>query len=165
MVETSRQKRKLVFLGVGVINTSLDFSFYTLLTSTIFKNGHNIALAGFISGTFALLCAFITHSLITWKDTNISKSTFFKFLAFTGFGMWVVRPLLLSGFIHFNSLYSSIQRIIGHAGLNFSYNFVANTGAFALMLVIVLIYNFLTYDRYVFVESARHTETKNRSAS
>lgn len=161
MAKSGKHRRKVVFLLVGVFNTALDFSFYTFLTSTAFKNGHNIATAGFISGTFALFSAFVTHSFITWRGANITKHTFMKFFLFTGFGMWVIRPLLLAVFIHLTSVYSSVQRLVGNIGLNFSYNFIANSGAFGLMLLIVLIYNFLTYDRYVFSPDESHTAPEN----
>lgn len=143
-------KRPLVFLGVGVFNTLLDFGFYTFLTSTVFKDGQNIGLAGLISGTFALLCAFLTHGFITWRGSHINHKTLLKFFLFTGFGMWIIRPLLLSIFIKFDGLYHWADKLLDSLGLHFSYNFVANTGAFGLMLVIVLTYNYLVYERYVF---------------
>lgn len=158
-------KRPLVFLGVGVINTLLDFGFYTFLTSTVFKDGSSIALAGLLSGSFALVCAFITHGLITWRGTKISYKTLLKFIAFTGFGMWVIRPVLLSLFIHLEGLYNWAQQLISNVGIDFSYNFVANTGAFAFMLVFVLTYNYFVYSRYVFTEKVTHTEPKNHSTS
>jgi len=154
-------KRPLVFLGVGVFNTVLDFSFYTFLTSTTFKNGHHIAIAGFISGSFALVCAFLTHGFITWRGTNITHRTIAKFVAFTGLGMWVIRPVLLSLFIKLHGLYHWTQQLVHHIGINFSYNFVANTGAFAFTLVIVLSYNYYIYSRFVFKGANNHIEPES----
>ena len=154
-----QNKRPLVFLGVGVFNTTLDFGFYTFLTSAVFKNGTDIALAGFISGSFALLCAFLTHGLITWRGSHLDHKTLLRFFLFTGFGMWVIRPVLLSIFINFDGLYRGIQSLLHHLNINISYNFVANTGAFALMLVVVLTYNYLVYERYVF--KTKSTDQEN----
>lgn len=160
------KKRPLVFLGVGTFNTLVDFSFYTFLTSTAFRNGHHIALAGFISGTFALICAFLTHGFVTWRGSHLSRQTLVKFVLFTGFGMWVIRPALLSWFIHWRLLYVSTKNLIDHSGIHLSYNFISNTGSFALMLLIVLTYNYFTYERFVFTRkkpSLSHIEPENRS--
>ncbi|MBC7404832.1 MAG: GtrA family protein [Cytophaga sp.] len=143
-------KRPYIFLGVGVFNTLFDFTFYTFLTSFVFKDNDKIAIAGVISGTAALVCAFITHSLITWRGSHISHRTILKFVAFTGFGMWFIRPLLLAGFIRLNGLYSWVFSISYTLHLPFSRDFIVNTGAFGFMAVILLIYNYLTYNRFVF---------------
>jgi len=147
---TKASRRPLVFLGVGAANTLLDFAFYTILTLTILKGQDSIALAGFVSGTFALLCAFIAHSMITWRGSSIGKGTILRFFLFTGFGMWVIRPLLLSFFIHFTSVYHFAYNLSTSLGLPFSYEFVTNTGAFGFMVVIILSYNYFVYDRFVF---------------
>lgn len=143
-------KRPIVFLGVGVFNTLLDFGFYSLLTLTALKGADQIALAGLVSGTFALLCAFLTHSLITWRGAHIGMRTIVKFIIFTGFGMWVIRPALLALFIKLTGLYTWAHGLSETLHLPFSYDFVAHTGAFGFMVIIVLTYNFLVYDRFVF---------------
>lgn len=162
MQTKENNKRPLVFLGVGVVNTLLDFGFYTILTSLVFKNGEHIALAGFISGTFGLICAFLTHGFITWRGSHLSHKTILKFVLFTGFGMWVIRPLLLSLFIKLTGLYEWVYNVLNNIGLHFSYNFVANTGAFGFMLVIVLVYNYFVYEHFVFTQKATRTEPENR---
>lgn len=149
-----KNKRPFVFLAVGVLNTLLDFSFYTLLTQTIFKEPSQIGLAGIISGTFSLFCAFLTHSFITWRGTNISHRTVLKFVIATGFGMWVIRPLLLKLFISFTGIYSWVHQLSQNIGLNFSQQFIASTGAFGFMIIIVLAYNYIVYDRFVFKKAS-----------
>lgn len=147
-------KRPLVFLGVGILNTLLDFGFYTLLTLVFLRQDNQIALAGIISGTFALLCAFITHSLVTWRGSHISAHTILKFVLFTGFGMWIIRPGLLAVFIKLEGLYLWAYDISQTLRLPFSHDFIANTGAFGFMVIIVLVYNYLVYDRFVFNKKA-----------
>ena len=134
-----------------MLNTLLDFAFYTFLTLIVFKE--NIVVAGFISGTFALLFAFATHSMITWRARSIAFGTILRFFAFTGFGMWIIRPLLLAAFIQLQPLYELATSIASAVNLPFSYDFVASTGAFGFMIIIVLIYNYLTYDRFVFTHT------------
>ena len=158
-------KRPLVFLGVGVFNTLIDFGFYTFLTSVFFKNGKEIALAGLISGTFALICAFITHGFITWRGSHINHKTLLRFFLFTGFGMWVIRPILLSLFIKLHGLYTWVHHLFDKLGIHFSYNFVSNTGAFGFMLLIVLTYNFVVYEKYVFKFKIADTEPESHSES
>ncbi len=146
-----RNKRPYIFLVVGVVNTLLDFTFYTLLSQMIFKD--SIGVAGIVSGTIALFIAFLTHSFITWRGTEISHKTLLRFFVVTGFGMWIIRPLLLSLFITLTSFYYWVHTISFTLGLPFSYDFVAKTGAFGFMVIIVLIYNYFTYDRLVFKNS------------
>lgn len=159
MQPETKPKRPLVFLGVGILNTLLDFAFYTLLTQTIFRGAESIALAGIISGTFALACAFTTHSLITWKGRQKSKGTILRFVLFTGFGMWVIRPILLALFIHLTPIYDLAFSISSALTLPFTYDFIANTGAFGFMAVLILIYNYLVYDRFVFNQKQSTSDT------
>ena len=150
--ETSSQtdKRPFLFLAVGIFNTLFDFSFYTLLIGLFFKGTNQIALAGILSGTAALVCAFLTHSFITWRGSHISHRTVLKFIGYTGFGMWVIRPIALSIFIRFTALYQIAHTISKILHLPFNYNFIANTGAFGFMAVILLLYNYFVYGKYVF---------------
>lgn len=145
-----KHKRPLIFLGVGIINTLLDYLFFMFLTQILLQPPEQIGIAGIISGTFSLVCALLTHSLITWRGARISRKTVFKFIAFTGFGMWVIRPVLLSLFASFGLLHAWVYAAISTANLPFSYDFVVNTTAFGLMVVILLIYNYVVYDRIVF---------------
>lgn len=161
----TRTKRPIIFLAVGVINTLLDFCFYSLITATFLKQASDIALAGVISGTFALLCAFITHATITWRGSHIGHKTLLRFVLFTGFGMWVIRPILLAAFIHINTLYSWAHDTSQDLHLPFSYQFIANTGAFGFMVIVVLLYNYFVYSRYVFqLPAIDRTQSKASSA-
>lgn len=152
----AKNKRPYIFLGVGAINTLVDFCFYTFLMLTFFKNG-SIILAGIISGTFALFFAFLTHSLITWKGSKITYTTLLKFVIFTGFGMWILRPLLLRIFSELSGLYNKIYEISLSIKLPLSYNFIVSTGAFGFMIILILIYNYLAYDRFVFSKKTKQT--------
>ena len=148
-------KRPVIFLAVGIFNTLVDFLFYTFLTQIVLTKPSQIGLAGVISGTFALLCAFATHNYITWRERPADRQTVIRFFAFTGFGMWVLRPILLSIFIKLDGLYSWAQTIAEKLHLPLSDDFIVNTGAFCIMVFIVLIYNFLAYDRLVFKDEEK----------
>jgi putative flippase GtrA len=156
----SSTKKPVIFLGVGLLNTLVDFAFYSLLMVYVFDDS-NIYLAGIVSGTFALLFAFTTHSLITWKGSEKDFATLLRFAAFTGVGMWVIRPILLYMFIDFDMLYSWIFKILKPIGVStLNYEFITSSGAFALMITVLLIYNYLTYDRFVFRKAnfSAHTD-------
>lgn len=161
MQPKTKTKRPLVFIGVGILNTLLDFAFYTLLTQTFFRGAESIAIAGILSGTFALVCAFTTHSLITWKGRQRDKATVLRFVLFTGFGMWVIRPILLALFISLTPLYELALGLSTALSLPFTYEFIANTGAFGFMAILILIYNYWVYDRFVFKPNGQPPETKN----
>jgi len=154
-VSKKKSRRPFTFLGVGIFNTVIDYLFYTFLTQTLLTDPKQIGLAGILSGTFALLCAFTTHALITWRGSRISNKTLAKFFILTGFGMWVMRRLLLSAFISLSALYAWCQQIFQKIGLHFDESFIANTGAFGLMVLVVLVYNYFVYDRFVFKERSK----------
>lgn len=156
-----KRKRPALFLLVGILNTSIDYLFYTFLTQIIFTSGQSLALVGILSGTVALIAAFATHSLITWRGRKITRLTLIKFILFTGFGMWALRPTLLVLFFNLQGLYQWVHSISQTLHLPFSYDFIANTGAFGFMVVVLLIYNYLTYDRFVFNTKVNDIDHKN----
>ena len=151
--------RPFIFLGVGVLNTLLDFIFYILLTQFIFQKNSDIWIVGLLSGTFALLCAYTTHKLITWRDKPATKSTVIRFILATGVGLWVLRPLLLSWFITWEIVYAPIYNLVSAVFTVDSKLFIS-TFAFIPMVLIVMIYNYVVYSRFVFIND--RTEQENR---
>lgn len=109
-----------------------------------------IALAGIISGTIALVIAFLLHSYITWRDRHVTHREIFKFIAITGAGMWILRPILLSVFISFDNLYHWAFIVFNNLHIPLSQSFVSNTGAFCLMILVLLCYNYVAYEYFVF---------------
>lgn len=149
----NKSRRPIIFLAVGIFNTLADFLVFTLITQTIFEQ--NIALAGFLSGTLALLVAYATHSKVTWRERSMSRISILKFFVVTGFGMWVIRPTLLLIFSRMVTAFDFSHKISSSLGLPFNYGFIVNSISFCLMVIVILIYNYLSYDRLVF------NETKN----
>ena len=155
MIQTILNKldKRIRFLLVGGVNTLADFICYSLLNLFI----ENIAVVGVLSGTAALFFAYITHSFITFRRTGLSRLTLQKFFLFTGFGMWVIRPILLTAF----TLYPASAWDKASQYIPFSQVSIQNTLAFFAMVTILLIYNYLVYSRYVFID---HKDHKNHSA-
>lgn len=154
---TKQNSRPIIFLAVGLLNTAIDFVFFSTLA--FFLGNDNIALVGFISGILALFCAYITHRLITWKDRSVSKLSIVKFFVVTGFGLWVIRPILLFLFIKLTDLHNWAWRIGDFVAPGVvSYDFVASSVSFFMMVVIVMVYNYFLYSRFVFKDKPTGTD-------
>lgn len=118
----------------------------------MFRSPSQILLVGIISGTFALGCTYTTHRLVTWHDKHASKITLVKFFGFTGFGLWVIRLILLSWFISFTPIYSLVYKVTEKLSLPLSNHFIATTGAFFMVVVVIMAYNYIVYSRFVFTK-------------
>lgn len=146
-------RRIVIFLLVGGMNSLLDFIFYTVVTTWILPGGGQIILAGLVSGTVALVIAYLSHRYITWREKHVPRSAVIRFFVATGFGMWVIRPFLLWLFSKPTSVSTAIVTLGNGIGVHLSLAFVRNTVAFLAMTVIVVVYNFVMYQRFVFVEA------------
>lgn len=147
----SRHRKKFVFLGVGIFNTLTDFISYSLLMYVLPASNMKLTTVGVVSGTIALCVAFLTHSRITWRGAETGRGIFVRFLLVTGFGMWVVRPILLNIFVHFTLLSDILYKLSYTLAEDMvTRTFIQNSVTFLLMTIVLLIYNFLTYDRFVF---------------
>lgn len=161
-----KTKRPLVFLLIGVLNTTLDFLFYTFLIHFVFKSPDEILVVGFISGTFALACAYTTHRFITWRDRHVTYTSVLKFFMVTGFGLWVIRPLLLSWLITFTPLYEAVHAFVAESiELTIDKYSIATTGAFLGMVLILMVYNYFMYGRLVFTRPTTEATKPSRRSS
>ncbi len=157
-------KRPLIFLGVGILNSLIDFICYSTLI-LLFSTEH-IILVGILSGAVALIVAYLNHRFITWRDRSVPHVAMLKFFLATGFGLWVIRPLLLGWFIQLSELNLFIQTMLNTlTPINLSYEFVSSSLAFGLMLIIVTVYNYYTYSLFVFKEKATNIEKGTHSKS
>jgi hypothetical protein len=77
--------------------------------------------------------------------------------------MWIIRPLLLAVFIRIDFIYEWAYSVAQWLHIPVSYTFITHTGAFVLMAAIVLIYNFVTYDKYVFTKQNQRNEPDLKS--
>jgi len=154
----SHNKKKLVFLAVGGFNTLADFICYSILMYLTPDSVIKLTLVGIISGILALCIAFFTHSRITWSERARSHGVLVRFFVTTGLGIWFLRPLLLNVFIGWVGIAAFVYSIL-HPYFSFlSFQFVLNTVAFLLMTVVMLVYNFFVYDKFVFNKKETNTE-------
>ena len=125
---------KLRFALVGGANTLLDFAI--LLTLRFF--GVPSAIANFPSSTAAVIFSFFANKNYTFKSKgNSLKREIILFLIFTLFCAWVIQPItiiIVESLFQFLSLQPLLLTIL----------------AKLIATVVTLIWNYLTYSKYVF---------------
>ena len=131
---------------------------YEALALTLFKDD-KLWIATLISGAISIFVGYYLHSRFTWKDRKVGKKQLGKFFIWNVVMNIAVRPLLTMFFGLFGFLYKIAFDICQGIGINFSYEFVETAGNYVLMTAVVMVINFLVYDRFVFGES-KH-EKKN----
>lgn len=72
----------------------------------------------------------------------------------------LISPALTQLFSFFTPLYELAFNITNAIHLSFSYEFILTTGAFALTSVVIMVLNFLFYDKFVFQRN-KQTEKKD----
>lgn len=137
------------FFWVGTALTLFDYAIYEALELTLFQ-GENAGMASVISGTVATVAAFFAHSRITWKARKVGKPEIIKFFAWNALTMWVIRPLLTRGAEFLEPLYQFTYGISGFLRLPFNLEFVRTTGIFVICTAVIMILNFLFYEKLVF---------------
>ena len=139
-------KRVGVFALVGVANTLFDYILFM-----IFAQFFNNVVASVISAAFAMVVAFFLHKKFTWGDRATSRSSMIQFLAFTAAVMWGLRPLLIWGLTAASTGFMEPLYGLAHFILRFlPYNFVVQTGIFAIATLVTLTVNYLLYNKVVF---------------
>ena len=155
---SEKTKQKGRYFVFGVLNTVINFAMYEALALTLFKDD-KLWIATLISGAISIFVGYYLHSRFTWKDRKVGKKQLGKFFIWNVVMNIAVRPLLTMFFGLFGFLYKIAFDICQGIGINFSYEFVETAGNYVLMTAVVMVINFLVYDRFVFGES-KH-EKKN----
>ncbi|MDR0483121.1 MAG: GtrA family protein [Cellulomonadaceae bacterium] len=132
---------KFRFLLVGAVNTGIDFGILNLLVHL----GVPLLPANIVSTSVALCFSFVANKKFTFKASGGSVwKQALLFLGFTLFGLWVIQGAIL--------------HLAQWAFPDFMNTFVGLNVAKLVATVFSLIWNYLTYDRIVFRESADPTE-------
>lgn len=135
-MEKLLRNKKFRFLVVGGTNTIIDFGLMNIL-SKIF--GLPLIAANTISMTVALIFSFFANKKYTFKSSDKTrvKREMMLFLAFTLFGLYVIQNSviwLFSQYIHIGFLndfwFDNLAKVVG--------------------TIPSLIWNYVTYDRFVF---------------
>ena len=143
----------------GVLNTLINYGMYEALALTVFSGENQLWMATLISGGISIFVGYFLHSRFTWRDREVGKKQLGKFFVWNVMMNVAVRPVLTLFFGLFGFLYRIAFDILCEGiGLPFSFDFVQSTGNYVLMTAVVMVINFLVYDKFVFWEGKRRKD-------
>lgn len=141
------------FVGVGITVTLIDYLVYSFVMMVLFGGNTDLVwLGSIISGIVGTIAAYILHSNITWRGRDPGKYGVLKFFGWNVLLVAAIRPLLTLFFGLLDGLYEFAFMITDGIGIPFTFEFVESTGIYVLMTVVIMVLNFLFYDRVVFGE-------------
>ena len=151
---TEKTKQKGRYLIFGVLNTAVNYGIYEALALLVFTAEEQLWIATLISGFISIFVGYYLHSKFTWRDRKVGKKELGKFFIWNVVMNIAVRPALtwFFGLGVFDFLYQFAFNICQAIGIGFTYEFVQTTGNYVLMTAVVMVINFLVYDKFVFGE-------------
>lgn len=155
-VKTS--KHALRYLIVGICVTLFNYALFAILSNLIIKNNDLIWLSNFIATAITTIVAYFAHSKITWKERTVTKHSVIRFFIWNAMLTIAIAPGFTQLFSLFTPLYEFTYNIASAIHLPFSYEFVLTTGAFVLNSIVIMILNFLFYDKFVFGKKKNYEE-------
>lgn len=170
MKKTPPKNKEVAQVGrfglVGISNTLVDFILLNLLVMTILpKNleiinttilGINVVVtgvivAGIISGTAAMINSYIFNMRFTFRKKNVNTRHTVYFFLITIFGLYFIRPIILKIFTDTWVWPADVAYYItGSLKLPLSREFDERNLALMIAVLIVLVYNYLMYKKFVF---------------
>ena len=147
-VKTSKHAARYLIVGLSV--TIFNYVLYTLLSNVIINNNDFLWLSTLISTAITTIVAYILHSKITWKERNITKTAIYKFFIWNAILTVAIGPGRTQLFSLLTPLYDLAFNISSAINLPFTYEFVLTTGDFVLTSAVIMLINFLFYDKFVF---------------
>ena len=155
-VKTS--KHAFRYLIVGIMVTGFNSVLFSILSNLVIKNNDLIWLSNFIATAITTIVAYFAHSRITWKERTVTKHSVIRFFIWNAMLAVAIAPGFTQLFSLFTPLYELAYNITSTIHLPFSYEFVLTTGAFVLNSIVIMILNFLFYDKFVFGKKNPTTE-------
>lgn len=152
-IERCFMQQAIRFVAVGLFTTTVDYIIYELCL--VFLLGGNAELASFasmMSGTISTFVAFFMHKNVTWKAKQVRRANILRFFGWNAILVLLVRPNLIEMLGCLDFIYQLAFNICQFIHLNFSWDFVKSTGIYAIMTVIIMVVNFMVYDKFVFGE-------------
>lgn len=146
---------------VGIANTVLDFIISAFIAgilggTTIFANLFGFTITGVIIGSIlggciAMVNSYILNMRFTFKASDGGLRQALLFFAITGFGLIVLRPIVIHAFTDWWTFPVDLSYFVTQAlGLKFSRDFVFELVGVASAIVVIWPYNFILYKRVVF---------------
>ena len=137
------------FAIVGVSNFLVDFIIFNLLVR--FTPELSAIWAGIISGTAAMINSFIFNKNFTFRAKKLATFKLVMFFVITAAGLYVIRPIIIYFFTTVWLWPSQVAYNITTAlKLPFSQDFDTKNLALLMAILVVLVYNYLTYKYYIF---------------
>jgi putative flippase GtrA len=159
VIHKAKNIRFLRFASVGVLNTLLDFTILNVLVK-IFNitsvNKRGVILASIVSGSVVSFVSFYLNKKYVFKAGGSRKQQYFKLLAVTLFGIYVIQAGIISLTLsHVGGLVEFGHSILIHIGLGniFSLDFLKVNIAKVFGTVGIMIWNYTLYRKFVFRES------------
>lgn len=150
-IKTTKRAGRYILVGIAI--TIFNFGFYSILANLIINNNDYLWLSTFISTVATTIVAYILHSKITWKERSVTKAAIYRFFIWNAILAIAIGPWITQLFSLLTPLYDLAYNISQALRLPFTYEFIQSTGAFVFTSVVVMIINFLFYDRFVFGET------------
>ena len=166
-VSTARHAGRYVLVGITI--AAFNYLVYQLIARFLINNNDLLWLSNLIATTLAVIVAYILHSRITWKERNPGKYGIIRFFIWNAAIALAISPGLTWFFGLFHPIYDFAHQVTSGIGLSFDHDFVESTGIFVLANIVIMIINFLFYDKFVFGKSQPKTkpdpESKTNSNS
>jgi putative flippase GtrA len=131
------------FCVVGIINTLIDVPVFVVLHSA----GLSVLLANIISTSLALVASLLLNYRYTFQGRSLTKARIGLYFAVTLVGIWILQPLVISGFLALNAHTGALNFLTDRTG-----HVKQITSLFAKLgsLAVSLIWNYSWYNRVVF---------------
>lgn len=133
---------------VGVLNTIVDFVIYNLLIQFFIVP---VVIASVISGTIAMINSFVFNQRFTFRAKKVDARQTLYFFMLTIFGLYVIRSLMV---YWLTKTWIAPAKLVYHLTnflkLPLTQAFVTRNFALVAAIVVVLVYNYITYKKFVF---------------
>ena len=144
-------KKVATFAVVGVGLTIFDFIVYNIALRVLYDgNSEGASVATMISGIVAMVAAYFAHKNITWKTRRPRKYGVAWFFGWNILMSVAIRPGLSWMFGTMGWLYEFAFSIISWLNIPLEFEFVKSTGIFGLATAVMMILNYIFYEKLVF---------------
>lgn len=155
-VKTSQHASRYFIIGLSL--AVFNYLLFMLIANLIFKDVNLYWLSAYVATAFTAILAYILHSKITWKERDPGKTGVYKFIIWNIALTFVISPVLTQLFGYTTALYDLAFNVCNAIHLPLSYEIIQSTGAFVLANAVIMIINFIFYDRFVFGKTKRTTK-------
>lgn len=155
--EPKKSKNAIRFIFVGTAITLFNYGLYALL-ARIIDNNDLLWVSTMVSTFITTFVAYYLHSKITWKERRPGKYGIYNFFIWNLILTFAISPLVTYLFTLTTPLYDLAFNISTAIHLPFDYDFIESTCVFVLTSLVIMVINFIFYDRFIFGKSKKEKE-------